>query len=387
MSDKGKVSSSGIYIHVPFCKSRCIYCGFYSTVGTALRQKYVDALCKEMRLKGRVRPMTVYLGGGTPSQLSASQLHQLFDSITDVYGPRWQTFDGHPIEITMECNPDDIDESFASLVEMLPVNRVSMGVQTFDDTRLSFLHRRHTSAQAIEAIQLLRAHGITNISIDLMFGFPGQTLEEWKQDIDAALRLNVEHLSAYSLMYEEGTPLYQMLSKGQVAETDEELYIKMYDTLVETLQENGYHHYEISNFARTGMQSRHNSLYWSDKPYLGFGASAHSYDGKTRQWNIANVEQYIAAISQDSIPSEGEIIDMQTRYNDMITTRLRTCEGINLAWMKSSFGEEMYDYLLRNAQPMIESGLLKMEDGRLHLTLSGIHVSDMVMAEMVKIEE
>ena len=285
----------------------------------------------------------------------------------------------------MECNPDDIDESFASLVEMLPVNRVSMGVQTFDDTRLSFLHRRHTSAQAIEAIQLLRAHGITNISIDLMFGFPGQTLDEWKQDIDAALRLNVEHLSAYSLMYEEGTLLYQMLSKGQVSETDEELYIKMYDTLVETLQENGYHHYEISNFARTGMQSRHNSLYWSDKPYLGFGASAHSYDGKTRQWNIADVEQYIAAISQDSIPSEGEIIDMQTRYNDMITTRLRTCEGINLAWMKSSFGEEMYDYLLRNAQPMIESGFLKMDNGRLHLTLSGIHVSDMVMAEMVKI--
>ena len=385
MSDKRKVSSCGIYIHIPFCKSRCIYCGFYSTVGTSFRQKYVDALCEEMRLRGRIRPVTVYLGGGTPSQLSASQLIQLFDCMDEVYGSMWQERDGQSIEVTMECNPDDVDESYASSVGTLPVNRVSLGVQTFDDARLQFLHRRHTATQAVEAVQRLRASGISNISIDLMFGFPGETLDEWKNDINNALRLNVEHLSAYSLMYEEGTQLHQMLTKGQVGETDEELYIKMYDTLVKELQENGYLHYEISNFSRAGMHSRHNSLYWSDMPYVGLGASAHSYDGKTRQWNIADVEQYITSISQGKIPSEGEVIDTQTRYNDMITTRLRTCKGINLVWMKSVFGEEMCDYLLRNAQPMMESGLVRVDEDHLHLTLEGIHVSDMVMGELVKI--
>ena len=387
MSDKHEVSYAGIYIHVPFCKSRCIYCGFYSTVGMSLRQRYVDALCEEMRLRGVVRPLTVYLGGGTPSQLSASQLHQLFDSMEEVFGPGWQNNDGHPIEITMECNPDDVDEAFASIVNELPVNRVSLGVQTFDDARLRFLRRRHTAAQAINAVKCLRATGIANISIDLMFGFPNQTLNEWKHDIETALTLNVEHLSAYSLMYEEGTPLYQMLTKGEVAETDDELYIKMYDTMVEILQENGYQHYEISNFCRKRMLSRHNSLYWSDKPYIGLGASAHSYDGEKRQWNIADVEQYISAISQGRIPSEGEFIDQQTHYNDMITTRLRTCEGIDLTWMKSVFGTEMYDYLLHNARPMIDRGLLKNDAGHLHLTIDGIHVSDMVMGELVKISE
>lgn len=387
MSDKHEVSSAGIYIHVPFCKSRCIYCGFYSTVGTEWRQQYVDALCEEMRLRGQFRPLTVYLGGGTPSQLSASQLHQLFDCIEEMYGPGWQEHDGTFIEVTMECNPDDVDESFASLVSKLPVNRVSLGVQTFDNARLSFLRRRHTAAQAMEAVQRLRDAGIANISIDLMFGFPHQTLDEWRHDIETALTLNVEHLSAYSLMYEEDTPLYQMLTKGEVAETDEELYIKMYDMMVGILRENGYHHYEISNFAREGMHSRHNSLYWSDMPYMGLGASAHSYDGKERRWNVANVEQYIAAISKGKIPSDGEVIDMQTRYNDMITTRLRTCEGIDLKWMKSVFGDDMYDYLLRNATPMVESGLLRLDKNHLHLTLEGIHVSDMVMGELVIIED
>ena len=386
MSDKHEVSCAGIYIHVPFCKSRCIYCGFYSTVGTEWRQRYVDALCEEMRLRGVVHPLTVYLGGGTPSQLSASQLHQLFDCMEEVYGPGWQERDGVPIEVTMECNPDDVDEPFALLVSELPVNRVSLGVQTFDDARLRFLHRRHTAMQAIEAVARLRAIGIANISIDLMFGFPNQTLDEWRHDIESALTLNVEHLSAYSLMYEEGTLLYRMLTKREVTETDEELYINMYDTMVGMLRENDYHHYEISNFAREGMHSRHNSLYWNDMPYMGFGASAHSYDGKTRQWNVADVEEYIAAISQGCIPSEGEFINQQTRYNDMITTRLRTCEGIDLTWMKGVFGEDMYDYLLRNAAPMIERGLLKLDEHHLHLTLEGIYVSDMVMGEMVIIE-
>ena len=378
---------AGLYIHIPFCESRCIYCGFYSTTLAELKEQYVEAVCKEannaLRFKSAFGNFsTVYLGGGTPSQLSPALLHRLFEHLEI-----GDEANSKELEITMECNPDDVDEAFASIVNELPVNRVSLGVQTFDDARLRFLRRRHTAAQAINAVKCLRATGIANISIDLMFGFPNQTLNEWKHDIETALTLNVEHLSAYSLMYEEGTPLYQMLTKGEVAETDDELYIKMYDTMVEILQENGYQHYEISNFCRKRMLSRHNSLYWSDKPYIGLGASAHSYDKKKRQWNVADVEQYISAISQGRIPSEGEFIDQQTHYNDMITTRLRTCEGIDLTWMKSVFGTEMYDYLLHNARPMIDRGLLKNDAGHLHLTIDGIHVSDMVMGELVKISE
>lgn len=385
MPDNRKPSRSGLYIHVPFCKSRCIYCGFYSTVGTRLRQDYVDALCEEIRLRGPLRPITVYIGGGTPSQLSFAQLEQLFRCMDEVYGAAWQHPDGHPIEITMECNPDDVTEGFTAHLSTLPVNRVSLGIQTFNNERLRFLRRRHTASEAMEAVRRLRGAGFRNISIDLMFGFPDETLDEWMEDIEQALSLHVDHLSAYSLMYEEGTPLHQLLVKRQVSEIEEELYIRMYDVLVDRLKTHGYHHYEISNFAHEGMHSRHNSLYWDDVPYVGLGASAHSYDGQRRQWNVADVRQYITSISQGKIPSEYETIDLQTHYNDMITTRLRTCTGIDIEDMRRTFGDHLYHYLLQNADTMVREGYLKMEEGRLRLTLAGIHVSDMVMSELIYI--
>lgn len=390
---------TGLYIHIPFCESRCIYCGFYSTTSLRLRDDYVDALCREMQLRRqlnfqgeKVALSTIYLGGGTPSMLSGEQLCQLFRHIQDHY------ILTDEMEVTMECNPDDVTEEFCQQLRQLPINRVSMGAQTFSDERLSFLHRRHRSAQVFHAIELLRAIGIHNISIDLMFGFPGETLDDWKKDILTALSLNVEHISAYSLMYEEGTALYHLLSQGKIEEIDEETSLKMYETLIDMLTEAGYEHYEISNFARPGCRSRHNSSYWHEIPYIGLGAAAHSYsrqqqeDGKweiTRSWNIDNLSRYIAEIQSGKRPFEQETLDLNTRYNDLITTALRTSDGIDIQKMKSEFGENMTEHLLSEAQPMLKRGLLQIKrpdtlsSEHLTLTRKGIYISDDIMGDLM----
>ena len=369
------MSNFGLYIHVPFCASRCVYCGFYSTTRSQLMRCYVDAVCAEMRLrsgylKGTLR--TVYLGGGTPSQLPAELLQLLFSNIEDVYG-RPQG------EVTIECNPDDVTEAYARQLALLPINRVSMGVQTFSSSRLRFLHRRHTAQEARHAVAILREAGIGNISIDLMFGFPGETMAEWESDINEALALNVEHISAYSLMYEEGTPLYKMLKDGRVSEIDEQLSNDMYDRLCDLLTEAGYEHYEISNFAKSGFRSQHNSSYWHQTPYIGLGAAAHSFDIRSRQWNVANVDDYIMSIGKGIVPMDREQLSDSTRYDDLITTALRTSEGIEV----DAVAEPYRSYMLRMAAPYVSRGLLTLSAGRLALSRQGIKVSDMVMADMM----
>ena len=367
----------GLYIHIPFCKCRCVYCGFYSSTLLGLRQEYVDAVCREMRLRSGDTLRTIYLGGGTPSQLDAPMLRKIFSTIHEVY-------DVVPgAEVTMECNPDDVDEHLADTMREVGVNRVSMGVQTFSDERLRFLHRRHTARQAVEAVELLRKSGFGNISIDLMFGFPGETLAEWQADIDKALTMEVEHLSAYSLMYEEGTPLHRMLLAGEVEEIADDTYLAMYGMLVERLEKGGYEHYEISNFALPGRRSLHNSSYWDGTPYTGIGAAAHSYDGICRKANVADVEQYIAALSEGRLPCETERLTLYDSYNDMITTALRTCEGISPAEVEQRFGVKMHTYLMSNARKHIDGGLLAIDQGRLHLTLPGIAMSDTVMSDLM----
>ena len=375
---------TGLYIHIPFCKSRCIYCAFYSTTAEQMKQAYVDAVCREMELRKAVYEKegkdvgktlaTVYLGGGTPSQLSPTQLQQLFDTIARHYDV------SDDAEITIECNPDDVTEAFAELLRSLPVNRVSMGAQTFDDDRLQFIHRRHTSEQVTTAIQRLRKKGIHNISIDLMYGFPEETLEEWEYDIQQALALNVEHISAYALTYEEGTPLYRLLEEGKVKEIDEERSLAMYDRLIDRLQEAGYEHYEISNFARKGWRSRHNSSYWQLVPYIGIGAAAHSYDGRRRQWNIADINSYINHIQQGIVPAEGELLDKDSRYNDHVMLALRTCEGLDLSTLDS----DERSYCEETAKKFVLDGLLVKTDNHLRLSRKGLFVSDMIMSELMK---
>lgn len=371
---------AGIYIHIPFCKSRCIYCGFYSTTLLDLRKKYINAVCREMELrKNYIREpfSTIYLGGGTPSLLDEAELTQLFLYINNVYDV------DRNAEITMECNPDDITPEFTNMLSRLPINRVSMGAQTFTDSRLRLLHRRHNSDEVKHAVKLLREAGIKNISIDLMFGFPDESLSQWKEDISAALALNVEHISAYSLMYEEDTPLWKMLDTGKVKEIDEELSLTMFKELVCQLTDAGYEHYEISNFARPGYRSRHNSSYWHQVPYIGLGAAAHSFDLNSRQWNVADLKLYIEEINNGIIPMEREELDNDTTFNDIITTALRTSDGINLNALETRLGKRYRNTLISAACKHIEQGLLEIRHDRLRLTAEGIFISDMVMSDLM----
>lgn len=371
---------AGIYIHIPFCKSRCIYCGFYSTTLLDLRKKYINAVCREMELrKNYIREpfSTIYLGGGTPSLLDEAELTKLFLYINNVYDV------DRNAEITMECNPDDITPEFTNMLSRLPINRVSMGAQTFADSRLRLLHRRHNSDEVKHAVKLLREAGIKNISIDLMFGFPDESLSQWKEDISAALALNVEHISAYSLMYEEDTPLWKMLDTGKVKEIDEELSLTMFKELVCQLTDAGYEHYEISNFARPGYRSRHNNSYWHQVPYIGLGAAAHSFDLNSRQWNVADLKLYIEEINNGIIPMEREELDNDTTFNDIITTALRTSDGIDLNAMETRLGKRYRNTLISAAGKHIEQGLLEIRHDRLRLTSEGIFISDMVMSDLM----
>jgi len=379
---------AGIYIHIPFCKSRCIYCGFYSTTSLELRQRYVEAICREMEIRNERSEIidTVYLGGGTPSQLTIEQLRQLFIYINKVY-PLTPNISPLTPEITIEVNPDDVTIEFAVALKQLPINRVSMGIQTFIDQRLQFLHRRHTAQQAITAVDTLRQAGFQNISIDLMYGFPGEALSDWEADIDAALALNVEHLSAYCLMIEEGTPLRQWITNNGQWIMDEELERTMYEMLIDKLTAAGYEHYEISNFARKGFRSRHNSSYWNGTPYIGLGAAAHSYDGKSRSWNVADINTYIKGIEQGKRIFEEELLDDDTRYNDTITVALRTKEGIDLSLLSKKY----QDYCMKNARRYLNDGLLELsavgdsQSPTLHLTRRGLFVSDMVMSDLMMV--
>ena len=374
---------AGLYIHIPFCSSRCVYCGFYSTTALELRERYVDAVCKEIVLRSEGLEMrgekpqigTIYLGGGTPSQLSIKQMERIF-SACYIYNKVEDT-----AEITIEANPDDINLDFAKSLRDLGINRVSMGVQTFNDERLKFLHRRHQASQVPQAVETLLKAGFRNISIDLMYGFPNQTLDEWKTDIEKALELDVEHISTYCLMYEEGTALYKLLEQGKVAEIDEELEREMYYTLINRLESASYEHYEISNFARKGYRSRHNSSYWRGIPYIGIGAAAHSYDIKTRSWNIADINKYIAAMEQGKRLYDEEVIDADTRYNDAITVELRTKEGLDL----TTLSQDQRQYCIANAQRHLDAHLLKLQDNHLALTKEGLFVSDMVMSDLMRV--
>ena len=367
---------AGLYVHIPFCSSRCVYCGFYSTTGLELRERYVSAVCKEIEMRACSEKIsTIYLGGGTPSQLSIKQLENILSTIY-IYNKVEST-----AEVTIEVNPDDVNQEFAKALFNMGINRVSMGVQTFDNKRLRFLHRRHNAAQVAQAVETLFKAGFRNISIDLMYGFPNQTLDEWKADIDKALELEVEHISTYCLMYEEGTALYKLLEQGKVSEIDEELERDMYYTLKERLESAGYEHYEISNFAQKGYRSRHNSSYWRGIPYVGIGAAAHSFDIKTRSWNVADIQKYIEGIEQGKRPYEEEQIDADTRYNDAVTVALRTKEGLDL----STLPDDKLKYCMENAKRHIEAKLLRLENNHLALTKEGLFVSDMVMSDLVMV--
>ena len=375
---------AGIYIHIPFCKTRCIYCDFYSTTRSELKSQYIRALCRELTerkeyLKGEAVE-TIYFGGGTPSQLSEEDFKEVFKTIEQVYGMREAT------EITLEANPDDLTEEYIGMLHTLPFNRISMGIQTFDDATLQLLNRRHNATQAIEAVKRCRQAGFQNISIDLIYGLPGETEQRWAQDLQQAVSLDVEHISAYHLIYEEGTPLYKMLQQHSVSQVDEDSSLNFFSTLIDTLSAAGYEHYEISNFCRPGYYSRHNTSYWKGIPYLGCGPSAHSFNGTTREWNISSIDRYIKGIEEGQRVFETEYLGPTTRYNEFIITTMRTVWGTPIEKLKQLFGIEMWEYCRKMATPYLKNGKLEEYEGALRLTREGIFISDSIMSDLLWVD-
>ncbi|KKB55381.1 radical SAM family heme chaperone HemW [Parabacteroides gordonii] len=372
---------AGLYIHIPFCTKRCLYCDFFSNTEMKYKEPYLSAVIRELELRKDYlegEPVeTIYFGGGTPSQLQAADFSRIFEAIH-------RLFDVSPCaEITLEANPDDMTPGYVAGLQTLPFNRVSMGVQSFKEEDLRFLNRRHNREQALLAVDLCKKNGLENISVDLIYGLPGQNLEEWKQNLDTVISLDIPHISAYHLIYEEGTALYKLKEAGKITPVDEDLSVALFTSLIDQLTANGYLHYEISNFARPGMLSRHNSSYWIGKKYLGIGPSAHSYNGQNRQWNISSLPGYLQAIKKGVPDIEIENLDINTRYNDFIITGLRTMWGIKFNEIQQQFGKDKLIYCQKQAAPYLKQGLLIEKDDTLTLSRNGIFISDSIMSDLL----
>lgn len=366
--------SAGIYVHIPFCLQRCSYCSFYSTTSLQLRHDYVAALRTEAEKRTGFfdsgdTVSTLYFGGGTPSVLGTKMLGEIFSFLKN-------DFDLSKVEeFTVECNPDDIDGNFAENLLETGVNRISMGIQSFDDEELKMLSRRHNVEKAVKAVEICRNAGFDNISIDLMYGLPGQSLEKWEYSIGKALQLDVQHISAYCLSFEKNTPIYKFRNKA----ADDELAEKMYYTLCDRLKENHFEHYEISNFALENRRSKHNSAYWHGNSYLGLGPGAHSYDKKCRRWNIADLRQYIKSAEKGGIVFESEILSEKDKYNELLLTVLRTMEGLN----KNDIGQRFASYFSKNAEKFLKSGDLVEKNGFFFLNEKTYFMSDYIIRELM----
>lgn len=363
---------AGIYVHIPFCARRCLYCGFFSTTRHSETGRYTDALCKELSMmrgwfSGRA-VHTVYFGGGTPSQLSLPQLSRILNEILSMAGSA-------PDELTVECNPDDLDLQFAAGLREIGFDRISMGVQTFDDGLLRFLGRRHTAQQAADAVRTCRDAGFKNISIDLMYGLPGQSAEMQQHDLETATGLGVQHISSYCLSYEEGSPLERMRLEGRLTPQSDDTCAEMFSRMCAHMKQAGYEHYEISNFALPGFRSRHNSSYWDGTPYLGLGAGAHSYDGHVRRWNVPDLDAYVRGI-EDGCPECGsEELTATDLFNEKLMLGLRTCDGAQLS-------EDGFGLISRAAAPYIAGGQLIWEKGRLRIAEDSLFISDRIISDL-----
>jgi oxygen-independent coproporphyrinogen-3 oxidase len=368
---------AGIYIHIPFCKSRCKYCDFFSTTHLSKREDYVEALLQEWHIRKdsffalleerQEKVHTLYIGGGTPSTLDVSSMEKLLGGILKDNSSYFEVS-----ELTMEVNPGDVTAEKAAAWRAMGINRLSMGVQSFNDTLLQLVGRRHTAEQAREAVAATKAAGFNNISIDLMYALPSQNMEQWQEDVAQALQLGVQHISSYGLIYEEGTVLTTLLEHGVIEAVDEDLEMQMYDYLVEQLTANGYEHYEVSNFALPMRQSQHNSSYWNDTPYLGLGAGAHSYDGQLRWWNPSVLDSYITDAKAYTLQAEKEELTADDRRMERVMLGLRTNKGVSIEHIN-----------MDKAQRYIEQGLLRREGEMVVATTQGFHVLNRIIEDLV----
>ena len=373
---------AGLYIHIPFCTQKCIYCDFMSGTNLSLREQFIDALIAEMDCyldffdNDPLR--TIYFGGGTPSLLSVEELGRIYRAIAE----RWDV--SAIEEFTMECNPDDLSEEYLTSLSVLPINRLSIGVQSFVDDELRWLNRRHTAAEAVEAVKRAKRAGFENITVDLMFALPVQTIKSLCYSIDRALELGVPHISAYSLMFEPDSKITKLMELNRLEPLDEDVAADMFDLLAKRLAEAGYEQYEISNYAKVGFESRHNSGYWHGMRYLGLGPSAHSFDGEKRWANIAHTIKYIDLVRNEELGVRNEeLLNMDERFNELVFTALRTKVGVDLVELRRRFGDRRCDGLLRQAQKYVDSGRMRVVDGRLCLTREGIYISDSIISDFM----
>jgi oxygen-independent coproporphyrinogen III oxidase len=366
---------AGIYVHIPFCKQACHYCNFHFVTSLRHKNELVAALLKEMELRqeyfGKEVVETIYFGGGTPSLLQVDDLRLQIEKIKAVHRV------ASDAEITLETNPDDITEEKLIAWKKTGINRLSIGVQSFFDEDLQWMNRAHSAEQAMGNLQLAKQY-FTNITIDLIYGTPLLTNEKWKQNVETALQLNIPHLSCYALTVEAKTPLQKMISLGKAQDVNPDKQSEQFLLLMQWLEDAGYEHYEISNFAKPGFRSRHNSSYWQGKKYLGLGPSAHSFEGNSRQWNISNNSIYIESIEKGMIPFEKEELTATQKLNEYIMTSLRTMEGLDL----DKIEKKESDKLFKIAGKYIERGVMKMENNFLVLTKEGKLLADGIAASL-----
>jgi len=375
---------AGIYVHIPFCKKRCYYCDFYKCFDTSLTAHYIESLLKEAEIRKEYLEEsqidTIYFGGGTPSVLQVEQLDKIKGKIIKLY-PCSQK-----LELTIELNPDDTSLDYYTKLKDSGFNRISLGVQSWDDDILKFLNRRHDSAQAAKSLEEARKCGFDNISVDLIYGIPHTKTRQWEEDLDITFKSGVEHLSAYHLTIEDGTMFHKMFLNGNLRECDEQESEKQFNILLEQSAKFGYQQYEISNFCRANYYSKHNTNYWKQVPYIGLGPSSHSFNGNSRQWNVSDINIYTENLNKNIIPCEEEKLDDKTKYNEYIMTSLRTMWGVDLDEVERKHNKETRDYLLNISNRFVTYGMMEIIDKRtLLLTNQGKLISDNIISELMMV--
>ncbi len=372
---------AGIYIHIPFCRQKCYYCDFYKTVNTSLIQKFIQTLKTEVLLRKdyleNEKVDTIYFGGGTPSVLNRSEITGIIDFLQKQFN-----ISDHA-EITLEANPDDLSPEYLADLYASGIGRLSIGIQSFQDELLKKMNRRHTARQGIMAVENAWNTGFKDISADLIYGLPGLNPDTWKSDLTEVFKLPVQHLSAYHLTYHKGTPFYTRLKKGTLKPLTENHSIKQFEMLIQLAVENGFEQYEISNFAKNGNYSKHNTSYWKGVKYIGLGPSAHSFNGVSRSWNVSHIDSYLKAVESGLSFSEMEILTENDKYNEHILTRIRTMWGVSEEELTAEFGDEKTDYFKLNVSKYLTLGLVKFEDKKYTFSEKGWFVSDEIMANLM----
>lgn len=371
---------AGIYLHIPFCKKACHYCDFHFSTSPVHKDRMVEALVREIRLRRDYLSgeliQTIYLGGGTPSVLSAAELGKLIGEITDTYEVSANA------EITIETNPDDLDAQKVKELRQIPVNRFSIGIQSFFDEDLAWMNRAHSGSEALSSIKRIQDAGFENITSDLIYGYPLLSDEKWLSNIRQLIDLDIPHISSYSMTVEPATALASFISKGRQKPMDENQSAAQFEILMDELGQAGFEHYEISNFSLPGMHSRHNSNYWEGVNYAGIGPSAHSFNGDTRQWNIANNSKYMSTIEAGQLPSETERLTSLNKINEYIMTALRTSKGLNRALFEQRFEFSFQEVIMNNLEPFLEKEWLTITDQHVTLTRAGKLYADHIASEL-----